>query len=143
MEIGGCYACRSSARWAGGGAVDAVLASDLGQQPAQLGGPLHGGAAGGRRDERAQALQRHLGRGHAEGDAGALQQPGALGLELGAGDHLALDLGQPCEDGLDVAGADRRALREHGAQQAARGRDLLVEVNEQLGFQDSAHGVTP
>ena len=41
--------------------------------------------------------------------------------------------------GVDVAGADRLALREHEAEQALGGRDLRVEVDEQLGFEGTAH----
>ena len=53
--------------------------------------------------------------------------------------HLGLDVGEAREHGVDVAGADRLALREHEAEQAAGGRDLRVEVDEQLGFEGGAH----
>ena len=53
--------------------------------------------------------------------------------------HLGLDLGEAREHGVDVAGADRLALLEHVAEQALRGRDLRVEVDEQLGFEGGAH----
>ena len=60
------------------GTVDAVLAGDLGEQAAQLGGALHRRLGGGRGDELAEALERD-GRGRqAEGGAGALEQAGAV-----------------------------------------------------------------
>ena len=122
-------------------AVDAVLARDLGEQAAQLGGALHRGAGGVRCHERAQPLERHLGGGHAERGAGAQQQAGALGLELGARDHLGLHVAEPGEHGVDVAGADRGALREDVAEQATGRVDLAVEMDQQLGFQHAAHAL--
>src|SRR3954452_17188765 len=62
-------------------AVDPVLARDLGEQAAQLRGALAGGASGAGGDERAQALKCDVGGGRAERGAGALEQPGAVGLE--------------------------------------------------------------
>src|SRR3954447_13944439 len=46
------------------GAVDAVLASDLGEQAAQLGAPLHRGRRGVWSDQAAEALERDRGGGH-------------------------------------------------------------------------------
>ena len=89
--------------------------------------------------ELAETLERD-GRGRqAERDAGALEQAGALLLELAAAHHLRLDVGQAGEDGLGVALADGRALREHELEQLAGGVDLLVQVDEQLGLEDRAH----
>jgi hypothetical protein len=121
------------------GAVDAVLAGDLGQQAAELGGAIARGRGGAGRDERAQALERDLRGRDAEGGAGALEQRGAVLLEGAAAAHLGLHVGQAGEHGLDVAGADRLALLEDEPEQLAAGRDLGVEVHEQLGFEDGAH----
>jgi len=121
------------------GAVDAVLAGDLGEQAAQLGGALHRRGRGVGRDQAAEPFERDVGGGHAERRAGALQQAGALLLELAAADHLGLDVGEAREDGLGVALADGRALREHEPEQLAGGVDLLVQVGEQLGLEDRAH----
>ena len=60
----------------------------------------------------------------------ALDQVVALLLELGARDHLALQLGQLHEHALDVLLADRRGLLDHDPEQPARRLDLLVEVAE-------------
>ena len=120
-------------------AVDAVLAGDLGQQAAQLGGAVARGLGGAGADQRAEVLERDGGDRDAERGAGALQQPGAVLLEAAAAAHLGLDVGQARDHGVDVAGADRLALREHEAEQALGGRDLRVEVDEQLGFEGTAH----
>ena len=95
------------------------------------------GRGGG--DELAEALERDGGGGQAEGGAGALEQAGAVGLELAAADHLGLDVGEPGEHRFGVALADRRALREDELQQMAGRVDLLVEVDEQFGLEDRAH----
>jgi hypothetical protein len=123
-------------------AVDAVLARDLGEQPAQLGGALARGCGGAGGHERAQPLERDLGGGNAERGAGALQQRGAVLLERAAAAHLGLDLGQAGEHAVHVAGADRLALLEHERQQLAGRVDLCVQVDEQLGFQDRAHAAS-
>ena len=120
-------------------AVDAVLAGDLGQQAAQLGGALARGLGRGGRHERAQALERDLRGGHAERGAGALQQRGPVLLEDAAAAHLGLHLGELAEHGLHVTGADRLALFQHEAEQAAGRVDLRVQVDEQLGFENRAH----
>ena len=119
--------------------VDPVLAGDLGQQAAQLGGAVARGLGGGGADQRAEVLERDGGDLDAERGAGALEQPGAVLLEAAAAAHLGLDVGEAAEHGVDVAGADRLALREHVAEQALSGRDLGVEVDEQLGFEGVAH----
>ena len=116
-----------------------MLAGDLGQQAAQLGGALHRGLGGAGRHELAEALERDGGRGQAEGGAGALEQAGAVGLELAAADHLVLDVGEAGQDGLGVALADRGALREDELQEMAGRVDLRVQVDEQLGLEDRAH----
>src|SRR4051812_3777555 len=72
-------------------AVDPMLASDLGQQSAKLGGALHGGLGSAWSDERAQPLEGDSGGGDAEGGAGTLQEAGALLLERAAAHHLGLD----------------------------------------------------
>ena len=120
-------------------AVDAVLAGDLGEQAAQLGGALAGGLGGAGGDERAEALERDLGGGDAERGAGALQQRGAVLLEGAAAAHLGLHVGEPGEHDVDVARADRLALVEDEREQAAGGVDLRVQVDEQLGFENRAH----
>ena len=122
--------------------VDALLAGDLGEQPAQLGGALASGIGGAGRDERAQPLERDLRGRDAERGAGALQQRGTVLLERAAAAHLGLHVGQSRQDGVDVALADRLALLEHEAEQAAGGADLAVQVDEQLGFQDGAHAAS-
>ena len=99
------------------------------------------GGAGG--DERAEALERDLGGGHAERGAGALQQRGAVLLERAAAAHLGLHVGEAGEHGLDVALADRLALVEDEREQAAGGVDLRVQVGEQLGFEHGAHAERP
>ena len=117
-------------------AVDAVLAGDLGQQAAQLGGALARGAAAPARHERAQALERDLGGGDAERGAGALQQR-ARGPARGR-------RGGPSRSGSRRGARGRRRRRARGspcpararAEQAARGGDLRVEVDEQLGLED-------
>jgi magnesium transporter len=90
-------------------------------------------------------LERHVERdlrgGHAQRDAGAHEQVGALLLERGAHAHLGLHLGQAREHRLDVAGADRRALREDRAEQAACRGDLHVEVREHRGRQLGVHSL--
>ena len=121
------------------GTVDAVLASDLGEQAAQLGGTLHRGLRGGGRHELTQALERDRGRGQAEGGAGALEQTGAVGLELAAADHLVLDVGQAGQHGLGVALADRGALGEDELEEMPGRVDLRVQMDEQFGLQDRAH----
>ena len=120
-------------------AVDAVLAGDLGQQAAQLGGALHGGLGGARGDERAQPLERDRGGRDAERRAGALQQRRALLLERAAADHLGLDVGEAGEHRVGVALADGRALGEDELEEVAGGVDLRVQVDEQLGLEDRAH----
>ena len=94
---------------------------------------------GARAHERAEALEGDLGGGDAEGDPGALQQPGAVLLQAAAAAHLGLHVGEAGEHGVDVAGADRLALFEHERQQPPGGGHLGVQVDEQLGFEDSAH----
>src|SRR3954454_20204674 len=69
-------------------AVDAVLASDLGQQSAKLGRTFHGRLGGTWSDERAQPLERDGGGGDAESGARALEEAGAFLLEAAAADHL-------------------------------------------------------
>jgi hypothetical protein len=99
-------------------------------------------AAGAGGHERAQPLERDRGGAHAERGAGALQQPGTVVLERAAAAHLGLHVGEAAEHGVDVAGADRLALLEHEAEQPAGGRDLRVEVDEQLGLEGGAHGAS-
>ena len=119
--------------------VDAVLAGDLGQQAAKLGGAVAGRGGGTRAHERAEALERDLGGGDAEGDPGALQQPGAVLLEAAAAAHLGLHVGEAGEHDVHVTGADRLALLEHEREQPPGRGHLGVQVDEQLGFEDSAH----
>jgi hypothetical protein len=71
--------------------------------------------------------------------AGALQHARALLLERAAAAHLGLDPGELGEYAVDVARADRGALLEHEREQPARGRELGVEVREQLGLEHRAH----
>ena len=87
----------------------------------------------------AQALERDRGGGQAEGGAGALEQAGAVLLELAAADHLGLDVGEAGEHRLGVALADRRALGEDELEEMTRRVDLRVQVDEQLGLEDRAH----
>ena len=77
--------------------------------------------------------------GDAEGGAGALQQRGALLLELAAADHLGLDVGEAGEHRVGVALADGRALGEDELEEMACRVDLRVQVDEQLGLEDRAH----
>ena len=100
---------------------------------------LAGRFGGTRADERAQALERDLGGGDADRDPGALQQSGAILLEAAAATHLGLHVGEPGEHGVHVASADRLALLEHEREQPLRRGDLGVQVDEQLGFEDSGH----
>ena len=116
-----------------------MLASDLGQQSAKLGGALHGGLGGAWGDERAQPLERDGGGRDAEGGAGALQEARALLLERAAADHLGLDVGEAGEHRVGVALADRRALGEDELEEMTCGVDLRVQVDEQLSLEDRAH----
>ena len=118
--------------------VDAVLASDLGQQAAQLGGTLHGSLSGARGDELAQPLERDRRGRDAERHAGALQQRRALLLERAAADHLGLDVGEPGEHRVGVALTDGRALGEDQLEKVTSRVDLRVQVDQQLGLEDRA-----
>ena len=113
-------------------AVDGVLAGDLGEQAAQLGGALAGGGAPRRGPAGRPALEGDgVGR-DAERGAGGGEDRGARALQGGAAAHLGLDVGQAGQDAVDVAGADRLALAQDDAQQPARGGDLGVEVAEDV-----------
>ncbi len=120
-------------------AVDAVLAGDLGEQAAQLGGALAGGLGGAGGDELAEVLERDLGGGQAERGAGALEQRGTVLLEGAAATHLGLHVGELGEHDVDVARPDRLALAEDEREETLGGVDLRVQVDEQLGFENRAH----
>ena len=114
-------------------AVRLVLAADLGEHAAQLRAALACGDRVGRRDERADRVERDDVRLDAELGAGVREDLRADALEACAPVHLALDLGDRGEDGVDVAIADRGGLGEDDLQQAPGGGELLVEVGEQRG----------
>ena len=102
--------------------------------------------------------------GHAEGAAGAGEQVGAGGLEVGAALDLGLDRAEAVQHGVDVAGADGAALLEDerragGARSAicasrwartsrarpasaadGRARSRLAPSGELLGEADAAAG---
>ena len=105
------------------GAVDDVLALDLAEQAAQLGGALDGEARPRRRviSEARPSSVTSCGLA-AEDPGGADEQLGALGLQRAAALHLALDLGEAGEHGLDVLAARRGALAQDGVEQACARR---------------------
>ena len=113
-------------------AVDRVLAGDLGQQAAQLGGALEGDGAVRRGQQLGQRLDGHRVGRDAQRGAGGGEDGGARALQGGAAAHLGLDVGQARHDLLDLAGADRLALAQDGAQQPARRGDLGVEVADDV-----------
>jgi hypothetical protein len=99
--------------------------------------PLSSALRAGAVHQRAQQRQRDGLGGHAQSFAAACEQPRALLLEQLPATHLSAQNAREAHDRVDVARADRRALLEHDLEQAARRRELRVEMRQHVADERS------